>query len=114
MLQVSLNNMKVDSQNKSKISLFRWKGLVVFIAILVAAYFSVPIVIKAAIESSLEAAFDAKASVNKVKIDYANATLSIHHLTVADSEFPMQNLFEFSQATLNGNIFAALTGAFHY
>jgi len=58
----------------------------------------------------LEAGFNAKAEVNNVSLDFANAKMQIQGISVGDAEHPMQNLFELDTLILDTNIVSALAG----
>ncbi|MCK5880239.1 MAG: TIGR03545 family protein [Sinobacterium sp.] len=94
------------------LSLFRWKGLLVFFALVVALFFSAPSVIKMTLENILESSFDARSTIERVDIDYAESRLQVQGVKVADKDEPMTNLFEWGNAAIDLNFYGALTGHF--
>ena len=81
----------------------RWQGLVAFVLLsaLVAGllYLFAESLVKSAIVSSAESAFDAEVNVADVKLGYSPLQLSVLGMQVTDKESPSKNLFSFERAT---------------
>lgn len=90
--------------------IFRLWGIVVFLVIAGLFYFFTNPLIELALEKAGEAAFDAKVDIAKVKLDYTEAKLSIYGAEVGDKDKPMQNLFQFNQATADLALLKAFLG----
>ena len=92
----------------------RWQGLVAFVLLsaLVAGllYLFAESLVKSAIVSSAESAFDAEVNVADVKLGYSPLQLSVLGMQVTDKESPSKNLFSFERATAGVDVWQYLFG----